>query len=115
MTIATAFSGTAAISTTEFSLTNASVTLATRTAPGIYQVFVDLATMVAGDSYRITIYETALAAGVKRVAWTEVVNNLQAAPMWVSPSMLLMNGWEVTMTRLAGVDRSIVWSIRSVA
>ena len=115
MTIATAFANSATISTVEYSLPNNSVTLATLTAAAIYQVFVDISNMVSGDSYRVTIYEAVQAAGTKRIAWTEVLNGAPSAPVWVSPSLLLMNGWDVTMIRLAGADRVIGWSIRSVA
>ena len=115
MTIATAYAGSATISTTEYSLPNNSVTLATLTAVAIYQVFLDLSTMVAGDAYRITIYEAVQAAGTKRVAWQETITGAPTMPVWVSPSMILMNGWDVTVTRLAGVDRVVGWSIRSVA
>ena len=115
MTIATAYAGSATISTAEYSLPNNSVTLATLTAVAIYQVFLDVANMVAGDAYRVTIYEAVQAAGAKRVAWTEVLTGAPVMPVWVSPSLILMNGWDVTVTRLAGADRVIGWSIRSVA
>ena len=115
MTIATAYTNSATISTTEYSLPNNSTTLATLTAVAIYQVFIDASALVAGDAYRITIYEAVQAAGTKRVAWAETLTGAQGGPVWVSPSMILMNGWDVTAIRLSGADRVIGWSIRSVA
>lgn len=40
---------------------------------------------------------------------------VQMAITIVLPSMIFMHGWDVTMKRLAGIDRSIGWSIRQVA
>jgi hypothetical protein len=35
--------------------------------------------------------------------------------MFIIPSVILGEGWDVTVTRLAGSDRTIYWSIRKVA
>ena len=32
----------------------------------------------------------------------------------VTPALVLMHGWDMTILKLAGTDRSIEWSIRQV-
>ena len=88
--------------------------LAAITDDGIYQVFLELAAMAAGDQYRIKVKEKVTSAGTQRIVYEAVVTGAQPGP-WVSPSLILIHGWDVTMTKLAGTDRSISWSIRQVA
>jgi hypothetical protein len=33
----------------------------------------------------------------------------------VAPSLILLHGWDVTMTKVSGTGRTIEWSIRKVA
>jgi hypothetical protein len=41
--------------------------------------------------------------------------NAQSSPIWVSPTLILMHGWDGTILKIAGTDRSIDFSIRQVA
>lgn len=102
------------IGTTEHSLVNDSGTIATDTTDGVYQVFLDLSAMQAGDQYQILIYEKVTSGGSQRVIYSSIVTGTMA-PTWVSPSLVLMNGWDVSLKKLAGTDRSLAWSIRQVA
>ena len=114
MAIAEAYTNTASISTTEYSLPNNSTSLTPITVDGIYQAFIELANMIAGDQYRIQIKEKVTSAGTQRTIYDAIVTGAQIGP-WVSPSLILLHGWDVTMIRTAGADRSISWSIRQVA
>lgn len=114
MAITEAYANSASISTTEYSLPANSTTLATNTTDGVYQLLLDLNAMAAGDSYTIKMYEKVQSSGTKRVCYTAVVEGAQSE-IWVSPSIILMNGWDMTMQRTAGSDRTIEWSIRQVA
>lgn len=107
-------SGSASISTNEYSLVTPGTSLATDTTDGVYQVFIDFSAMVANDQYEIKIYEKVISSGTKQVIYDSILTGAMAA-VWVSPSLLLMNGWDVTVQRLAGADRTIAWSIRQVA
>lgn len=115
MAISEAFvdSGTT-ISTTEYSLTNDSTTIATQTTDGIYQAIIDFSNMVAGDEYTIKILEKVYAAGSQKTIWEASLSGTQPSP-FVTPAIMLMHGWDITVTRTAGADRSISWSIRAVS
>jgi len=115
MAISEAYTSSATISTTEYSLPNNSTTLAAITTDGVYQVFLDLAALTTTEEYLIQVKEKVTSGGTQRVVYSATVVGLQSAPAWVSPSLILMNGWDVTVKKVAGTDRSIGWSIRQVA
>lgn len=107
----------ATISTTEYSLPADTITgvPTSQTTDGVFQFFIDFGAMVAGDQYEIKLYEKCDAAGTQRLVETWILTGAQGKPMFVMPSMILGEGWELTVKRLAGSDRSIAWSIRKAA
>jgi hypothetical protein len=107
-------SGTS-ISTTEYSILNASTSLSPSTTSGVYQIFLDLTNMVAGDQYRLRVYEKIISGGTQRVLYEPIFTDAQLQALVALPTLILMWGWDVTLKRLAGSDRSIGWSIRRVA
>lgn len=113
-TVTELYTGSASISTTEYSLTNNSTTIAAKTDDGPIQVFLDLHNMAAGDAYTFTVYEKVESGGTQRVLWRSYFRDAQTEPHWVSPSILVTHGWDVTLDRTAGTDRTIAWSIRTV-
>ena len=113
MAISEAYSGTASISTTEFSCPNNSTTLTPVTADGVYQVFLDTSDMVEGDQLQIRIYEKCRSADTQRIIYEAVLTGAMAET-WVSPSLILLHGWDVTLDALAGTI-TVNWSIRKVA
>lgn len=115
MAITALFENSAIISTTEYSLPNNSITLTPKTEDGVFQVFLDLNAMIAGDQYELKVYEKVQSAGTQRLVETLVYAGAQSKAHSVLPSMIFMHGWDVTMKRLAGADRTIAWSIRQVA
>ena len=115
MAITALYENSASISTTEYSLPNNSITLTPKTDDGVFQVFLDLNAMIAGDQYELKIYEKVQSAGTQRLVETMVYTGAQSKPHNPIPSMIFMHGWDVTMKRLAGTDRTIGWSIRQVA
>jgi hypothetical protein len=104
----------ASISTTEYSLPNASTSLTPQTDDCVLQTFIDFGNMIAGDSYQIRLYEKYAGAGTQRLVDEWVLNGLQSKPMLVIPSVILGEGWDVTVKRLSGSDRTIYWSLRKV-
>lgn len=114
MAIIQIYSGTATITGTETSLISGTTTLQNNANTGVYQVFIDTANMAAGDEYLIQIKEKVISGGTQRVVYSATVDGLQSAP-FVTPSLILMHGWDVTMDLIAGTARSISWSIRQVA
>jgi hypothetical protein len=106
----------ATISTSEYSLpgdTTSGVPTA-QTTEGVFQFFVDLGAMAAADQYRIRLYEKSDSGGTQRLVEEWIFTNVQSKPLWVSPSFLLHAGWDLTVLRLAGADKSIRWSIRKI-
>lgn len=116
MAIAEFISGTEAVGATEWSLaTDTSYdTGDAQTTDGVFQVWLDLADMIAGDQLQIRIYEKCRSADTQRIAYEAILTGAQASPMWVSPSLVLMHGWDITCDALAGTI-TVNWSIRQVA
>ncbi len=114
MAIAELYSGTEAVSTTEWSLTTDSSGPDADTTDGVFQVFLDVSDMVAGDELQIRIYEKVRSGDTQRVVYQATLVGAQAEPIWVSPSLILMHGWDVTLDAIAGTI-TVLWSIRQVA
>lgn len=106
-------SSSATIGTTEYSLPNGSTTLTAQTDDCILQVWINFANMAAGDQYLVKVYEK-VNAGTAGVAYQATVSGAQS-DLFVTPSLLVGEGWDVTVDKIAGTDRSIAWSIRKVA
>jgi hypothetical protein len=116
MAITETITGTEAISTTEHSLaTDTSYdTGDAQTADGVYQAFLDVSDMIAGDQLQIRIYEKVRSGDTQRIVYQCILTGAQAEPIWVSPSLVLMHGWDITCDALAGTI-TVNWSIRQVA
>jgi hypothetical protein len=115
MAITALYENTATISTTEYSLPNASTTLTAKTDVGVFQVVIDLANMVSGDQYELKLYEKCRTGDTQRLLDVYTFTGAQPKPLIMLPALILMKGWDVTLKRLAGTDRAIFWSIRQVA
>lgn len=104
------------ISGTEISIVSGNSSLATDTNDGVYQLFVDpvAAGMAKGDEFRIRIYEKVLSGSTKRVVFSATLSDAQSE-IFVTPSLILMHGWDMTIQKIAGTDRSFDASIRQVA
>ena len=114
MAITEAFTNSASISTTEYSLPNNSTTLTPQTDDGIYQVWIDFGAMTAADVYDVKIYEKVTSGGTQRTVSLSRLSGVQSGP-FVTPSLILLHGWDVTVDKISGTDRTISWSIRKVA
>ena len=86
-----------------------------QTADGVYQVFLDVSDMITGDELEIRIYEKVF-AGTQRILYQSNLIGPQSPPIWVSPSLILIDGWDVTLNQIAGTANiTVTWSIRKVA
>lgn len=112
-----AYSGSKTVASTETTMTGAGSpdVLATQTDTGIFQAFIDLNALVAGDVFEFRVYEKAKTGGTQRTVFIASFANAQAAPVWASPSLVLGIGWEMTLKKVSGIDRSIDWRISKVA
>lgn len=112
MAITEAYAGSQSVSTTEWSLTGDDDSVDEITADGLYQVFLDLNALAGADMFRVRIYEKVQSSDTQRVVYEAFLGGPQASPIWVSPALILIHGWDVTLLKIAGTDRTITWSIR---
>ncbi len=114
MAIAELYSGTEAVGATEHSCTTDTSGPDSDTTDGVFQVFLDVSDMVAGDQLQVRIYEKVRSGDTQRIVYEAILTGAQAQPIWVSPSLVLLHGWDVTLDALAGTI-TVNWSIRQVA
>jgi hypothetical protein len=68
--------------------------------------------MQDGDEFYFYIYETVFAGRPQRLLESYSILDAQAKPLIYFPSVILSGGWDVTMEKVAGSDRSFYWSLR---
>lgn len=111
----TLLSNSATISTTEYSLPNNSTVLTPQTDVCLLQSWIDFGNMIAsGDEYEWKIYEKVYGSGgsQRTIAIGRCLGS-QSSPV-VTPSLIVGDGWDVTVARIGGADRVIDWSIRKL-
>ena len=104
------------VSTTEWSLPrDASYDSGqVQTTVCILQIWIDTANLVAGDEYEVRLYEKVKSGGTARSTIIGALIGAQAEP-WISPSLIVGNGWDVTLKRISSTtDRAFDWSLRKV-
>jgi hypothetical protein len=116
MAIAEVFASSENVTATEHDMPSDTTTIGAQTTDGIYQVYLDLNTLVDGDQFRFRAYEKVGAGSTQRCFFMRDFTNAQGVEdNWVSPSFILMHGWTFTLQRISATSRVIDWSIRSVA
>jgi hypothetical protein len=100
----------ATIGATEYFLASDSTTKVDQTDDCILQIWVDFGALASGDDYELKVYEK-INAGTQRVIIDNRFVGAQSSP-FVSPSLIVGDGWEVSVAKLSGTDRSIGWSLR---
>ena len=106
----------ATISTTEFFLASDSTTAIYQTSTCILNGFVDFNAMLAGDLFRLRVYRK-INTSTARTVFDAYVSGVQAGP-YVLPGIPVggaAGAWEVSVQKIAGTDRSIGWSLPTVA
>jgi hypothetical protein len=81
----------------------------------VFQVFLDLNALAKADVFELKVYEKVLSGSTQRVVFSVRFANAQTNPNWVTPSLILLHGWDATLKKISGTDRAIDWSIRKVA
>ncbi len=102
----------ATIGTTEYSIVADSTTLPTDTTDWVVQPVIWGHNLANGDIYRIRYYESD--GTTKRMCGEWFVGHVQSVPGAPMPPILLMVGSDITVTKIAGTDRSIGWSFNRV-
>lgn len=105
------------VGTTEWSLsTDTSYTTGdAQTNEGVVSCWLDLSALANGDEFELRLYEKISSAGTQRMTQRWPFANVQGDPHYVTPSFMLKHGWDFSLIKLAGTDRSIAWSIRRLA
>jgi hypothetical protein len=102
-------------STTELSITGGTSSIQTRTGGGWRQLFVDAFTMAKGDEFEIALYEKVEGTGgTQRKCVLGRLTDVQST-LWCSPILPLINGWDFSIRKIAGTDRTIEASVRKAA
>lgn len=103
------------VGASELSIVSGTTSLQTVTDDGVYQLWIDANTMAKGDVFIVRIYEKVEATGgTKRVCFTAVLQGAQSE-VFVTPSLVLLHGWDMTIQKSTGTDRAFDASIRKIA
>jgi hypothetical protein len=86
-----------------------------QTNEGVVACWLDLSALANGDEFELRLYEKITSAGTQRLTRKWPFQHVQAEPHFCSPSMMLKHGWDFTLIKIGGTDRSITWSIRRLA
>lgn len=110
-----AFTGSETVGTTEHSLTTDTAGPDADATAGVFQPFLDLNALAAGDVFRFRAYEKCRTGDTQRLVYSAEYSGAQATPIWAGPSLLLGVGWDMTLVKVAGTDRAINWRISQVS
>lgn len=102
------------VDNTELSLISGTSSLQADTTACVMQVVIDASNMAKGDEFAVRVYETTRASGTKRLIFKAVLSDVQSE-LFCTPPLTVLNGWDVTMIRVAGSARAFDTSIRKVA
>lgn len=103
------------VGASELSIVSGTTSLQTITDDGVYQLWVDAYAMAKGDEFIIRMYEKVEGTGgTKKVFSSWSLLGVQTEN-FVSPTFILINGWDMTIQKIAGTDRAFDASIRKVA
>jgi hypothetical protein len=71
--------------------------------------------MAKADEFRIRAYEKVEATGGTKKRFAEWSLLGVQAEVFVTPSFILLHGWDFTIQKIAGTDRAFDASIRKIA
>jgi hypothetical protein len=114
MTLLEKYAGTNGTWGTEYSLTGSTASIQAQTADGLYAPWIDMSALARGDLYRLRAYEKVESGGTQREVEEWNIRHQQTAPLITIPPLMLLHGWDFTLQRLAGTDRTITWSVKGV-
>lgn len=103
------------VNSSELSIVSGTTTLQTITDDGVYQLWIDAGTMAKGDEFRVRMYEKVEATGGTKKVFAQWSMLGVQAEVFVTPTFILLHGWDMTIQKIAGTDRAFDASIRKVA
>lgn len=104
------------VGATELSIISGTTTLQTNTDDGVYQLWVDdQGNMTKTEEYAIRIYEKVEeTGGTKKLVFKATLKGVQSE-IFVTPMLILMHGWDMTIQKVAGTDRAFDANIRRIS
>ncbi len=116
MAISAAYSLSAVtVGVTPISIVSGTTTVSDTVETGLFQLWVDAGNMAKGDEFDIIISEKVKATGgTRKTVFKAKLSDVQSE-VFVTPVLMLMFGWNMTITKIAGTDRAFDASIRKVA
>lgn len=115
MPISAIFENSATIGATEYSLpANANYSSGSpQTGDGAVQGWIDFSAITAlADVFLIKVYEKVVSGGTQRAIEEYTIQ--YPVVFILERGLILLNGWDVSVTKISGTDRSIGWSLRAV-
>lgn len=107
---------TETVGTTEWSFTTDTSGPDADTNAGVYQGFFDMSAMAAGDTFSIRVYEKVGGSGTtQRRLFEASLTGAQTSPHFATPPLALGIGFDFTVVKVAGTDRSITGRIARVS
>lgn len=103
------------VGASELSIVSGTTSLQTITDDGIYQLWVDPGNMAKGDEFRVRLYEKVEGTGGTKKVFAQWLLLGVQTEVFVTPTFILINGWDMTIQKITGTDRAFDASIRKVA
>ena len=101
----------ATVGTTPVSLITGSTTLTESTVGGYFTLVINPVAMAQGDEYLVTLYEKAATGDTQEIVtdWPIVGDQER---LHIAPGFPLGIGWDMTIAKIAGTDRTFTWTLR---
>lgn len=103
------------VGASELSIVSGTTSLQAVTDDGVYQLWIDAGTMAKADEFRIKLYEKVEGTGGTKKVFAQWSLQGVQTEIFVTPTFVLINGWDMTIQKIAGTDRAFDASIRKVA
>jgi len=103
------------VGASELSIVTGDTTAGSSSDDGVYQLWLDAGNMAKGDEFKIRIKEKVEATGgTQKPVFVATLSDVQSE-VFVTPMLILIHGWDMTIQKIAGTDRAFDASIRKVA
>ena len=103
------------VGVSELSIVSGTTSLQTITDDGVYQLWIDGGNMAKGDEFKVRLYEKVEGTGGTKKVFAQFTLSDVQSEIFVTPTFILINGWDMTIQKIAGTNRAFDASIRKVA
>jgi hypothetical protein len=85
------------------------------TTDGVFQFVMDVSDMASTEEIEIRIKEKCRTGDTQRQIHMWKLKHVAIDPLWVSPSLILLHGWDFSVKATVGASIVLPWSIRKIA